>query len=385
MSEKPYQIQSVVKSGNRVEASVQFGDTTSTIFFECDDPALTPMQEALVALTLFPAMRAGVELQVGGGVSKRVLGNLPELQELIHTWMPDHFQPVPVTGAVPVEKKNRGATRVGSFFSGGVDGWYTLLKHRDEITDLILVWGFDIPLDKSVLFDQVRQNAQRVADEMGKNLVVVKTNLREVIDPLVAWKWMHGLAIAAVANALSGEFQRIYISTSQWHGHQPANGSHLQLDPLWSPESLELVHEGLEATRLEKIHQVAQHDIALQTLRVCYLNLWGAYNCGRCEKCLRTMVALQIVGALERCTTFRGPIDTRRIRQLRFLDRYYGIYNQENLHALAKQPWNRELYRAVRYMLTRYHIKEFLLKMHELHPRFKFGTGRWTKKIGKLE
>ena len=385
MSEKTYQIQTVVKTGNRVEALVQTGEDTSTIFFECDDTALVPAREALVALTLFPAMRAGAELQVGGEVSKRVLGNLPSLQEMVHTWMPGYFQPIPVTGFEPVEKKSRGAVRVGSFFSGGVDGWYTLLKHRDEITDLILVWGFDIPLDKSALFEQARQSAQRVANEMGKNLVVVKTNLREILDPLVPWKWMHGSGMAAVANVLSAEFQRIYISTSQWHGNQPANGSHILLDPLWSPESLELVHEGLEATRLEKIRVVAQHDIALQTLRVCYLNLWGAYNCGRCEKCLRTMVALQIVGALERCTTFRVPIDTRRIRQLRFLDRYYGIYNLENLHALAKQPWNRDLYLAVRYMLTRFYIKEFLLKMNELHPRFKFGTGRWEKKIGKME
>ncbi len=368
-----------------MEAHIQAEDTPHTIFFECDDPALTPQREAALAMSLFPAMKAGAELQVGGEVSSRVLGKLPELQELVHTWLPEYFQLIPVRGAEPVEKKSHGAGRVGSFFSGGVDGWYTLLKHRDVITDLILVWGFDIPLDKPALFEQARQSAQRVADEMGKNLVVVKTNLREVIDPLVPWKWMHGSGMAAVANVLSAEFQRIYISTSQWHGSQPANGSHILLDPLWSSESLELVHEGLEATRLDKIRLVAQHDIALQTLRVCYLNLWGAYNCGRCEKCLRTMVALQIVGALERCTTFHVSIDPRRIRQLRFLDRFYGIYNLENLHALAKQPWNRELYLAVRYMLTRFYIKEFLIKMNELHPRFKFGTGRWENKIGKME
>jgi hypothetical protein len=35
-------------------------------------------------------------------------------------------------------------------------------------------------------------------------------------------------------------------------------------------------------------------------------------------------------------------------------------------------------------MLTRFHIKNFLLKMHALYPRFKFGTGRWEKKVGKM-
>ena len=36
--------------------------------------------------------------------------------------------------------------RVGCFFSGGGDSFYSFLKHRTEITDLIFIHGFDISL-----------------------------------------------------------------------------------------------------------------------------------------------------------------------------------------------------------------------------------------------
>jgi hypothetical protein len=132
MGDLVYKIQSVEKKGNLVEALLQTGDTSSTIFFECDDTALTPSREALVALTLFPAMKAGAELQVGGEVSQRMLGNLPELQELVHTWIPENFQYISVTGAEPIvknmpgatpgEKEIPGASRVGAFFSSWSGG-----------------------------------------------------------------------------------------------------------------------------------------------------------------------------------------------------------------------------------------------------------------------
>lgn len=57
-------------------------------------------------------------------------------------------------------------------------------------------------------------------------------------------------------------------------------------------------------------------DIALQHLRVCTDNPGQVYNCGRCPKCLRTMVNLRIVGALERCPTFARPLDLKKVAQL---------------------------------------------------------------------
>ena len=383
MSDNIFRIQSIEKKGNRVEASVRVGESESTFYIECDDPALVPSREALVALTLFPAMKAGAELQVGGELSACLLEALPKLQEVYHGWFPDSFQRIAVTEATPVERTNPGAGRVGVFFSGGVDGWHTLLKHRDSVTDLILVWGFDIPLDKPGLFEQTRQNALKVAQEFGMNLVVVKTNLRDFTEPHVVWNWMFGAGLCAVGHLLSGEFKRVYTSAGQWYGHQIPAASHILLDPNWSSESLQVVYEGLDTTRLEKVRELAQYDVALQTLRVCWRNPGEVYNCGWCEKCLRTMVALQIVGAYERCTTFRGPINVKRLAHLRFMDEAFVKYVEDNIHELVKQPWNRAIYKAERKVLLRYYFKDFLFKVLALYPGFKTGAGRFVKKLKK--
>jgi hypothetical protein len=384
MSDNFFRIQSIEKKGNRVEASILHGGEASNIYFESDDPSLVPCREALVALTLFPAMKAGAELQVGGEISARLLGLLPNQQEVYHTWFPDKFQLIPVTQATPVERKNPTAQRVGLFFSGGVDGWHTLIKYRESITDLILVWGLDISLDMPQLFEQTRQNVQRVADEFGKNLVVVKTNLREFTDLYVPWKWLFGTGLSAISHLLSGGFGRIYISAGLHYGFLVPDGSHILVDPHWSLESLELLHDGLDVTRLEKVRELAQYDVALQTLRVCWRNPGEVYNCGWCEKCLRTMVALQIVGAYERCTTFRGPIIPKRLAKVRFLDEVFVHYIEENMEELKKQPWNRAIYNAERKVLLRYYFRNFLFKLHELYPEIRIGRGRFVKKMGKM-
>ncbi len=383
MSDNVFKIQSIEKNGNRVEASIQHGGEISHILFESDDPALVPAREALVALMLYPAMKAGAELQVGGEVSAQLLGSLPNQQQVYHTWFPDKFQLIPVTQAVPVERKNHGADRVGLFFSGGVDGWHTLIKYRESITDLILVWGLDIALDMPQLFEKTRQNMQKVADEFGKNLVVVKTNLRNFTEPYVPWKWLFGTGLSAISHLLSGGFGRIYISAGLHYGYLVPDGSHILVDPYWSSESLELLHDGLEVTRLEKVRELAQYDIALQTLRVCWRNPGEVYNCGWCEKCLRTMVALQIVGAYERCTTFRGPIVPTRLAKVRFLDEIFVHYIEENLEELKKQTWNRAIYNAERKVLLRFYFRNFLFKLHELYPEIKIGSRQVYQEAGK--
>ncbi len=51
------------------------------------------------------------------------------------------------------------ASGIACFFSGGVDSFYTLLKHREEITHIIFVHGFDIALEDHSL----RAQASRMA------------------------------------------------------------------------------------------------------------------------------------------------------------------------------------------------------------------------------
>jgi exopolysaccharide biosynthesis predicted pyruvyltransferase EpsI len=59
----------------------------------------------------------------------------------------------------------------------------------------------------------------------------------------------------------------------------------------------------------------------MRHLRVCWRNYEGAFNCGRCEKCLRTKAELAANDALQECLTFEGGLD---LDALRAVDMSFG-------------------------------------------------------------
>src|SRR5262249_14111684 len=161
------------------------------------------------------------------------------------------------------------------------------------------IHGFDIPLENTLLRTRVSTAVREVASAFGKPLIEVETNLKELLIEHAPWEYAHGALLAGAALLLSPQFGRIYIAASDsYETAMVAWGSHPLLDPLWSTECTTIVHDGTEATRMNKVAAVAGSDVALRWLRVCWENPNGEYNCGRCAKCLRTMASLRILGAL---------------------------------------------------------------------------------------
>ena len=167
---------------------------------------------------------------------------------------------------------------------------------------------------------------------------------------------------------LRDEVGRVYIASGEWYPNLVPSGSHVVIDENWSTENLQIISDGLEKSRLGKAQVVGDNDLAMQTLRVCWANPDDDYNCGRCEKCLRTMVNLQLAGALERCTTFAVPLSLRRVKQLTFFDQGAPEYLEENTRAAQKQPHNRRLFRALRRSLNRFYLLDFLRRMRNNYP-----------------
>ncbi len=276
----------------------------------------------LVPLTLPPAMVAGSRLKLAGTVSPQLLSAVPKIQDIFCLWSEEHlgveFQRVPVHAKVRSRPLADRASGVACFFSGGLDSFYTLLKHRDEVTHLIFVHGFDIPLTNQTLRAQASQAAREVARELGKTLIEVETNLRSFSDALVYWVCYHGAALASIALLFQDRFGKVLIPATNTYANLDPWGSHPLLDPLWSTELTEIEEDGCEATRTKKAAYISEYELALERLRVCldYRNLSSSYNCGRCEKCLRTMIDLRIAGALERCKTLPSTIDLKAVANI---------------------------------------------------------------------
>jgi hypothetical protein len=249
----------------------------------------------------------------------------------------------------------------GLFFSCGVDSFYTLLgnvaRYPDEdsraVSHLVLVHGFDIPLEQQGFFETVRGQVDVVARALRKTLVPVRTNVRDVLSGM---DWGHhgvGPAMASVGLSLGRLFHTLFIASARaFVDLRPAaTGCHPGLDPLWSTETLEFVHAGAEAKKADKIPVIASSPLALRVLRVCWENRGGAYNCGRCEKCLRTMVLLDLHGVLGQTGQFPHKFD---LADIAGLDLRFGRLGWLDILARVKGAGGRpELVEAIETALAR--------------------------------
>lgn len=334
-----------------VEFEAGQGDWARRVRFASDDVALCATAAAQIAVGLLPAMRHGTALAVDGAIDPRLHRALDTIQDIQSAWVPS-LRRVEVSCRVE-ESPARAGNRVGCFFTGGVDSFYTLLKHRDEITDLIFVHGYDVPLDNLSLREQVSGVVQEVGATFGLGVVEVETDVRAFLDAHVHWGMAHGAALAAVGHLLGDQFTKVYIASSYHYADLFPWGSHPLLDPLWSSQALEFVHDGCEARRHEKVRFIADSEVAMHHLRVCWKNPGGAYNCGRCDKCLRTMINLETAGALTRCTTFTEPLDPGRVSRMGIASTSERVFAMQNLRALAERQPESPLLPALRKAVRR--------------------------------
>lgn len=289
--------------------------------------------DPLVAVLLLPSMLTGQDLQIDAPVSRRLMDAVSLMQDIYKSWFPRATR-VSIKPKAIEDIQSQIPRGCASFFSGGVDSFYTLHKHKDKLTHLILVHGFDIRLDDQWQYAQAVAHIHKVAIECGKSLIQVATNIRTFIDRFVRWDYSHGAALASVALACSGSVEHVYIASTYPYRRLVTWGSHPLLDPLWSNGLVRITHDGCEADRLEKVQAaICNWQLALDTLRVCWKHLDGKYNCGRCEKCIRTMLCLHACGALGRSATF-----PKRIPLLRLATRDFQTWYPLVLEILEKLP-----------------------------------------------
>lgn len=336
-----------------VSASIEVEGSGYEIGFRVSGGPIASGLEPFLAAALVPAMKQGDPLRLPGPVSPRLLENAGKIQDILHAWYPG-LRKIPVEteeGCPAAPGPGRG---VACFFSGGVDSFYSIQQNYDEIDALIFVHGFDIRLDDWPLRSKIARAIREAARELGKPLIEVETNLRAFSDPLAEWALQyHGAALASVALLLASQFQKIYLPSTYSYAQLHPFGSHSLLDPLWSSETMEVVHDGAEATRFEKIALIATSDMAMMHLRVCWENRDGEYNCCRCEKCLYTMACLRVVGALEYCRTFARPLALEAIAVMPFGGVSAPLTLSECLRALEEQGADPELAEAIRQRLKK--------------------------------
>jgi hypothetical protein len=282
----------------------------------CDAACVATGADGIVAAMLIPAMQAGEDLEVDVPISPLLCFSLPRIRDVFHTWYPA-FKRIEIRCLPADPATGERPANAATFFSGGVDSFYSLLKHRSgkgtlpvPLTHLVYLHGVEQKLERTKGAEQAQAWVQSVAKSVGVACLTGTTNLRTALqgpETRVHWeRHYHGSALAGLGLSLSGLLSHVCIPSAFSYNHMVAHGSTPLLDEMFSTERVRVLHDGAEVTRADKVGRILKWDreLVLSHLRVCIKNEGGAFNCGRCYKCVRTAVPLRVLGAWQDARTF---------------------------------------------------------------------------------
>ena len=218
----------------------------------------------------------------------------------------------------------RPEPRAACFLSGGIDALSLLranrldysAEHPSFLRDGILIFGlnsFDADAagpkaDRLAVFDAHVRRMTSFAETVHMTLMPMRTNIRALYPDFGSWAAVGvGAGVVSTALSLSRRVDRVELGSAGLGVNSPPHGTHPCLDHHYATEAVAVRHAQVGLSRFEKTRLVAEWEEALSVLRTCFYHRIpdpGRINCGECEKCLRTMLALVALGKLDRAPTF---------------------------------------------------------------------------------
>jgi hypothetical protein len=276
--------------------------------------ALDFPHNAFLVLLAPLALSAKEHLHFDGPVSPKLFESIKKLPSLLGI-LPINKSYLTVSEFVSVGQNN--SAMYGQFFTLGLDSFHTLLSHTDipnsNLKYLIYVDGFDIKLTNKSLLSKVHSSISEIAARFKLTPIIIQSNIRALSDSLIDWEKYHGAALAASALSLEGKVSGVLFNSSDAYLYSHVKwGTGVALDSLWSTESMWFKSFGVGLDRYKKalvLSNSKYFPLVLGNVRVCWQNDAdnnSAYNCCKCEKCLRTYLLLQAVGAPLTISAFKS-------------------------------------------------------------------------------
>lgn len=279
---------------------------------DCPDGAVDAHTADAFLVALLPfAMKLGEDIHFRAPVSEKLLFNVNAFaQKVISLSLPGH-NPVKVTAEETYSGAGRGAG-VGTGFSCGVDSLNVVEERYFKETppsyrlnalvfnDVGSHGGGEM---RGRLFDGRLNRAKEAASALGMPLAVVRSNLPELSPAdYVAVNPLRNISAALLLQPWLGKYYLAsgyrYLDDIVLKSPDIAKADPI-LAPLLSTERQEIIAEGGQFDRIEKVWNIADSPFARNWLNVCTVDTPTARNCSACEKCVKTLFPLELVGKLD--------------------------------------------------------------------------------------
>lgn len=332
--------------GVRLRAEVRWKDDSRPdleLFFELPREHADSLVEEPdpFVMAAFPmAAWAGEDRIVAeGDVCPRLREGLQVVGAIFESWYPECRAPsIEPSGTLRV-RSPRSERRSACFLSGGVDSLALLKSNLDEypathpgrFADGLILFGlntFDfegqdpVPQRKQA-FDAYCKRLRPVVEEEGVRLLPVVTNTRVLYPDFETWTRVGcGAGMVSSALALRRRLTDVWVASEGDGPLPPPCGSHATVTPHLSTAAVAAHHGQAAMTRYEKTVAIAGWKPAHEVVRPCLYHSVppnGNVNCGRCEKCVRTMLGFLVEGMLDQVATFEADeVTPAMIEELRF-------------------------------------------------------------------
>jgi len=288
--------------------------------------------DAFLVGLIFPAMIYGENIHVEGSVSLRLLTNINQYIIPLLRAFSDNGNAISITAnnSTSISYQGQG---IGASFSGGIDSFCTIYDHYqletnqdNRINNLLFLnvgshGTFDVERIRSK-FTSRYNYLKQFPYEIGLELISIDSNLYE-FHP-----WGHQLtcSLTMVSGILlmQKHYQKYYCSSLGWsyleilqYYQTDLNKDISILDPvlltLLSTESLELIPDGTQYTRVEKTLRLLDYEPVKRYLNVCVSIDDTHENCSICDKCCRTLMTLDSIG---RINDFTHVFDINKYRTM---------------------------------------------------------------------
>ena len=316
------------------------------LYFEAAYPCAADLEaspDAFVLASLpFAVWQGEKRIHVDGRICTRLRDGLQAAMGIYAQWY-RHCRPIAIepTGGF-VATRPRTPPRTASFLSGGVDGLAVLranrldfpLDHPESISSCLLLFGandFEFTAagpvaERLAAFERLQGRLDDLARAGSFELIAIHANARLLSPNYPCWTSIgFGAANVAVAHAFSRRFTKVLFASDGAGVNPHPAGAHPLLDQHFSTAAVHVRHEHAALRRQDKLRLLSDWPPSMSLMQPChYIRVppEGQINCGRCEKCVRTMLGLLALGKLSEATAFveddvtpamvrRVPVHTR--------------------------------------------------------------------------